>query len=287
MKPSTKILYRAVKYKGTYFLPDRSHKVFLIELNLKEIVMSSKFILRFDDITPKMAWSEFSAFDTLASELDIPLLVGIVPHCLDPNLAVEPERTDFWNVVRSWVNRGWTIAQHGYTHQYVNKSSGILGKWNQSELAGLSYEEQYAKLKAGKDILVQQGVWQPVFMAPSHSFDYITLRVLSDLDFCYVTDGYGMYPYKMGALTAVPQLFSTPKHFGFGVYTIYLHINTITPSEIQDMLCFMKTHRQQIISFFDATAISSPLPGIAMIGRFFTTTVLPILRNIRQQIRFY
>ena len=32
--------------------------------------MSSKFILRFDDITPNMAWSKFSAFDELANELD-------------------------------------------------------------------------------------------------------------------------------------------------------------------------------------------------------------------------
>ena len=246
--------------------------------------MSSKFILRFDDIAPSMAWSKFSAFDALASELDIPLLVGVVPHCLDPKLAKEPAKADFWDVVRGWVNRGWTISQHGYTHQYVTKNPGILAKIKHSELAGLSYEEQYAKIKAGKDILVQQGVWQPVFMAPSHSFDYNTVRVLWDLDFRYLTDGYGVYPYKIGALTAVPQLFASPKHLGFGVYTICIHPNTITQSEIQNILCFMRAHRKQFISFSDATAISCPLPGVAMTSRFFTSSTLPIIRSIRRQI---
>lgn len=248
--------------------------------------MSSKFILRFDDIAPSMAWSKFSAFEALASELDIPLLVGVVPHCLDPNLAREPARADFWDVVRGWVKRGWTVAQHGYTHQYVTNVKGILTiKGYQSELAGLSYEEQYAKLKAGKDILVQQRVWQPVFMAPSHSFDHITLQVLSDLDFRYLTDGYGLYPYKMGALTAVPQLFSKPKHLGFGVYTICIHPNTITQSNIQNMLCFMRAHRKQFISFPDATAISCPLPGVAMISRLVTfPALIQIIANIKQRL---
>jgi predicted deacetylase len=246
--------------------------------------MPSKFILRFDDITPEMAWSKFSAFDALSRDLNISLLVGVVPHCLDSKLAKEPANADFWDVVRGWVNRGWTIAQHGYTHQYVTKVSGILGITNQSELAGLSYEEQYAKMKAGKDILAQQNVWQPVFMAPSHSFDNITLQVLSDLDFRYLTDGYGVYPYKMGALTAVPQLFATPKHLGFGVYTICLHVNSMTQPEIQKMLCFMREHRKQFISFSDATAISSPIPGVAITSRFFTSSPLRIIRNIRQQI---
>ena len=251
---------------------------------LRGIALPSKFILRFDDIVPAMAWSKFSAFDALASELNIPLLVGVVPHCLDSKLASEPAKADFWDVVRGWVNRGWTVAQHGYTHQYVTKIPGVLNINNQSELAGLSYEEQYAKIKAGKDILTQQCVWQPVFMAPSHSFDYITVQVLSDLDFRYLTDGYGVYPYKIGSLTAVPQLFSTPKHLGFGVYTICLHVNNMTQPGIQNMLSFIRGHRKQFISFFDATAISNPLPGVAITSRFFTSSTLRITRSIRRQI---
>ncbi len=247
-------------------------------------MMPAKFILRFDDIAPEMAWSKFSSFEALAIELDIPLLVGVVPHCLDSKLAREPAKDDFWDVVRGWVDRGWTVAQHGYTHQYVTKNPGILAIGNKSELAGLSYEEQYVKLKTGKDILVQQGVWQPVFMASAHSFDYITLQALADLEFRYLTDGYGVYPYKIGGLTAVPQLFASSAHLDFGVYTICLHINDMTQSQIQKILWFVRTHRKQFISFADAVTISSSSPGIAMASRFITAAALRIIRDFRSQV---
>jgi predicted deacetylase len=243
--------------------------------------MLSKFIIRFDDIAPGMAWSKFSAFDALSTELDIPFLVGVVPHCLDPTLAVEPVRHDFWDVVREWSARGWTIAQHGYTHQYVTRDPGILGIGHQSELAGLSYKQQFAKLDAGKSILVQQGVWQPVFMAPSHSLDEVTLRVLKELKFCSLTDGYGVYPYKMGSLTAVPQLIGVPMHFGFGVYTICLHVNEMSQAQILNTLRFVRAHRRQIISFEEALAISCPIPGVAWAMQFITSAALRKIRDFR------
>lgn len=243
--------------------------------------MPSKFIIRFDDIAPGMAWSKFSAFDTLAKELDIPLLVGVVPHNLDPTLAVEPVRHDFWDVVREWSARGWTIAQHGYTHQYVTRDPGILGIGPESELAGLSYRQQFAKLDAGKNILVQQGVWQPVFMAPSHSLDEVTLQVLKELEFCSLTDGYGVYPYKMDSLTAVPQLIEMPMHFGFGVCTICLHVNQMSQAQILKALRFVKAHRRQIISFEEALSISCPIPGVAPAIRFITSAALRKIRDFR------
>jgi len=245
--------------------------------------MSAKFILRFDDIAPEMAWSKFSSFDALAIELDIPLLVGVVPHCLDSKLAREPAKDDFWDVVRGWVERGWAVAQHGYTHQYVTKNPGILAIGNKSELAGLSYEDQYVKLKAGKDILVQQGVWQPVFMAPAHSFDYITLQVLADLEFRYLTDGYGVYPYKMGGLTAVPQLFASSAHLDFGVYTICLHVNSMTQSQIQNILWFVRTHRNQFISFDSAVGMRSTSFGVSIASRVVTSVALRIIRKAKLQ----
>jgi predicted deacetylase len=244
--------------------------------------MSSKFIIRFDDITPSMAWSKFSAFDDIAKELDIPFLVGVVPHCLDPNLAVEPVRNDFWDVVREWYARGWAIAQHGYTHQYETQNSGIFSIGHQSELAGLSYKQQFSKLEAGKKILVQEGVWQPVFMAPSHSLDEVTLQVLEELEFRYLTDGYGVYPYKMGSLTAVPQLIESPIHFGFGVYTLCFHVNGMSQAQILKGLHFIREHRMQIISFEESNAISCPIPGVASAIRFITSAALPKIRKFHK-----
>lgn len=244
----------------------------------------TRFILRFDDITPGMAWSKFSIFDKLSDELDLPLLVGVVPNCLDPKLAVEPPRSDFWEVVRQWSHRGWTIAQHGYTHQYVTQDPGLLvvnKKSKQSEFAGLPYQEQFTKLKAGKDILIAQDVWQPVFMAPSHSFDENTLRALTDLEFRYLTDGYGLYPYRMENLIAIPQLFSNPLHFGFGVYTICLHVNSMSDMQISKIVQYVKKNRHRFISFYEAAHLNSSIPSVAAISRFTTSRVLPIVRALR------
>ena len=52
-----------------------------------------KFLLRFDDVTPEMAWSRFDPFDELSSDQDLPLLVGVVPKCLDETLVIEPAET--------------------------------------------------------------------------------------------------------------------------------------------------------------------------------------------------
>lgn len=242
-----------------------------------------KFVLRFDDVVPQMAWAKFDPFDDLSRELDIPLLVGVVPHCLDPTLAAEPARPGFWTIVRDWAARGWTIAQHGYTHQYVTDDPGILRIGNLSELAGLSYDEQYAKLEAGKRIMNQQGVWQPVFMAPSHSFDANTLRALTALDFQYLTDGWGVYPYALGGLTAVPQLFATPLHFGFGVYSICLHVNTLTDAEVQGVLKFVRARRSQFVSFDEAAGTNHSFAGAAPAMRFLTSSSLHIMRRLRRR----
>ena len=240
-----------------------------------------KFILRFDDITPGMAWSRFDRFDALSRDLDLPLLVGVVPHCLDETLVVEPVRDAFWATIRGWASRGWTIAQHGFTHQYVTQDPGILRLGSKSELAGLSYEKQFAKLHSGKQIMIEQGVWQPVFMAPSHSFDDMTLRALADLDFKYLTDGCGVYPYKLGDLTAVPQLFASPVHFGFGVYSICLHVNTLNDAQIDKIIAFVQKNRARFISFDEAVSIKTSVPGVALAMRFLTSTPLRAMRRIR------
>ena len=67
--------------------------------------MTTRFVIRFDDVTPGMAWSKFAPFDALAQELNIPYLIGVVPDCRDPALSVEPHRADFWDFVRERVAR--------------------------------------------------------------------------------------------------------------------------------------------------------------------------------------
>lgn len=244
--------------------------------------MPSKFILRFDDVAPGMAWSKFLHFEALLLETGVKPILGVVPRCLDPKLEIEPPVQDFWDKVRDWSKNGWVIAQHGYTHQYVNTNPGIFSVGNKSEFAGLSYVEQYEKIKAGKDILVAQGVWQPVFMAPGHSLDRTTLKALHNLGFELVTDGYGIYPYRIERVLAVPQLFSSSVHFGFGVYTLCLHVNNMTHVECEKVERFVRANAGRFISIFDASMVTEPISGLGFCMRHLTRHVLRIGRLVKR-----
>ena len=243
--------------------------------------MSTRYLIRFDDVVPTMAWSRFRLFDEIANELSLPYLIGVVPECRDPKLMVETARDDFWDWVRSRQAAGWTIAQHGFRHQYETEACGLLGIGRKSEFAGLPYDVQLQKLSRGKTILKNEGVWQSVFMAPSHSFDADTLRALRDLDFTSITDGFGFYPYDLHGLTAVPQLVARPLGFGVGIETICLHVNTMSDHAINTMIAFLRSHREKIISFDEARVITSAWPFVPSVLRHATSLALRLSRAVR------
>lgn len=243
--------------------------------------MTTRYLIRFDDVVPAMAWSRFAAFEKIAADLSLPFLIGVVPACRDPKLSVEPERHDFWDWVRVRKHAGWTIAQHGYQHLYETDARGLLGIGRKSEFAGLAYNAQAQKLAAGKEIMQREGVWSGVFMAPSHSFDEFTVQALRDLEFTALTDGFGFYPYELHGLKAVPQLVARPLGFGFGVETICLHVNTMSEEAIGRMIDFIRAHRKQIISFDEALQVKATIPFIASTLRHMTSAALRARRAVR------
>ena len=128
------------------------------------IIMATRYIIRFDDITPGMAWSKFLPFKEMLEKNGIKSLLGVVPESRDHKLEVEDVRKDFFELVRSWALYGDSIAQHGMYHCYDSNSAGILTINPRSEFAGHSYEDQLNRIRKGKDILIDEGVWQPWFM---------------------------------------------------------------------------------------------------------------------------
>ena len=243
--------------------------------------MTTRYLIRFDDVVPAMAWSRFAAFEKVAADLSLPFLIGVVPECRDPKLSVEPEHHNFWDWVRARKHAGWMIAQHGYQHLYETDARGLLGIGRKSEFAGLSYDAQVQKLAAGKEIMQREGVWSGVFMAPSHSFDEITVQALRDLEFTALTDGFGFYTYDIHGLMAVPQLVARPLGFGFGVETICLHVNTMSEEAIGRMIDFIHAHRKQIISFDEALQVNASVPLIASVLRHVTSAAVRARRAVR------
>jgi predicted deacetylase len=76
-------------------------------------------------------------------------IVAVVPNNEDPNLMRDETDHKFWDRVRSWQNRGWQIALHGYNHVYTTNNTGIVPFNNFSEFAGVDEDIQKDKIKKG------------------------------------------------------------------------------------------------------------------------------------------
>src|SRR5687768_2600237 len=218
-----------------------------------------RFVIRLDDVCPTMSWSAYRRASALFQELGVRPLLAVVPDNRDPSLMVDAPDPAFWAEMRARAAEGWTLAQHGYTHQYTTDHPGLLRLGKRSELAGLSYARQREMLADGQALLREQGCATDVFIAPSHSFDRETLRALRDLGFRYLSDGYGLYPFRRDGLVWVPQLFASGRHFGVGIYTICLHLNTMSERAWESFAAFLRRQQRRIIDFPSAARRRNPV----------------------------
>lgn len=206
-----------------------------------------QLLIRLDDITPDMNWEKFERLEALFEQYQIHPIIGVVPDNRDETLHMQEPAADFWERMRGLMEQGWVVAQHGFTHVYVNTRSGLLGINPFSEFAGLPYQEQYEKLKNGKEILKRHGMNAVMFMAPGHTFDRRTLRALKKLGFVFVTDGYCSRPYRRGGLLFLPCTLSeprVPKQFD----TLCLHSNGMEQAQFDELAEFIGRNRKLIVN---------------------------------------
>lgn len=194
-----------------------------------------KYVYRIDDLSPFMDMEVLDAYLELFSTHGVVPLLGVIPDNRDEHLMTHQENPRFWEKMRVLSGEGCIeIAQHGYHHLYSTDDGGVLGSrygfGNRSEFAGLPYEEQVHKIGSGLAILREQGLDTKVFMAPSHTFDFMTLQALRNLGFESITDGIALYPFDMGGVRWVPCQFGRPLYFPIGILTICLHIKTFNSS---------------------------------------------------------
>lgn len=190
-----------------------------------------KIAVRLDDITPDMDWEKFLAFQKLLDEFHIKPLIGIVPFNQDRNLqgSDKGKPEDFWNYVKELQKDGYTIALHGYTHQYTTNKGGIFPLNHFSEFAGLPYQKQEEMIREGKEELLKHGIDTDIFMAPAHSYDRNTLLALKKNGFRALTDGFGAKPYQREGLTFYPISFLWKRTLqkSKGYSTLVVHTGTV------------------------------------------------------------
>ena len=233
-----------------------------------------KIAIRLDDITPDMDWEKFLIFKELLTLYNIKPLIGVVPENKDNNLIREEKKADFWSYVKELQKEGWSIAMHGYQHIYDTNQGGMFPLNHFSEFAGHSLEIQKKKIKTGKALLEEKGIYTDIFMAPAHSYDKNTLTALKENGFCKITDGFGSKPYIWQGMTFYPISFrmsdSLKKENGYT--TMVVHTNTIDNMDYYKNI--LEKYQDKFISYSQyLSVVPEPRNGFDMKKEFLGANV--------------
>ncbi len=221
----------------------------------------AKFIVRLDDACPTMRRASWDRIEEAATALHIRPIVGVIPDCRDPSMLIDPPEPGFWERMRRWQSKGWHIALHGLNHLYHDDPKGsraLVPFHRHGEFVGLPLDAQRALLRQALVIFSANGVAPTFFMAPSHSFDSVTLEALAvETPIRWITDGVSFRPFSRHGFLWLPQ-----QTWGFravvplGVWTVCLHPNTMRNEEVDDLVQALKSRRAEITS---ADAVAAPL----------------------------
>jgi hypothetical protein len=79
-------------------------------------------------------------------KFDIKPMVGVIPDNRDKEMFIDDFDPLFWEKVKHWQKKDWTIAMHGCEHTYHTTDGGVNPVNRISEFAGLPLEEQESLL---------------------------------------------------------------------------------------------------------------------------------------------
>ncbi|MDQ2947051.1 MAG: DUF2334 domain-containing protein [Acidobacteriota bacterium] len=196
--------------------------------------MSAQYLLRFDDLCPTMRWDVWQHIENILIQEGVQPVLAVIPDNRDPTLCFDAPRPDFWERVRSWQARGWTIGLHGYQHRYLTTNSGLIGRNKYSEFAGLTPDEQASKLTLALKIFQGEQVRADLWIAPAHSYDETTLDLLDTFDIRALSDGYALYPYlDCRGIFCIPQQIGRFYRMPFGFWTVCMHPNGWTAADLK------------------------------------------------------
>jgi peptidoglycan/xylan/chitin deacetylase (PgdA/CDA1 family) len=245
--------------------------------------VSARYLLRFDDICPGMNWAVWSRIEPLLEKHGVKPLIAVVPDNRDPKLNVQAPRDDFWAWVRARQAAGWCIAIHGYQHLYETRDPGIMRINFKSEFAGLPEHVQRDKLTRGLGILRDNGVRADAWIAPGHSFDATTVRVLLELGVDTISDGFFFRPVQYLGAYWIPQQLWHFRPMPGGIWTVCLHHNAYQEAEITRLRVWLDQYASRMMSASQVKQEYAARPA-GLADRSFAALV-PALRSIRRRLK--
>ncbi len=195
-----------------------------------------KYIIRLDDACPTMDHKKWNKIFDILDKYDIKPIIAIIPNNSDKKMMIDKYNNNFWESVKEWENKGYHIAMHGYDHNYISKNSGLIPMNNNSEFADIDKKIQVEKIQQGWKIFQKNGISPKIWVAPSHTFDKITLQVLKkETDIHIISDGIAYYPYNRYGFFWIPQQLWWFEEKKYGVWTICLHPNNMNEEQIEKL----------------------------------------------------
>jgi hypothetical protein len=215
----------------------------------------ARYLVRFDDICPGMNWPRWRQIEGILDVNGVKPLLAVVPQNEDAKLDVGERAPDFWQHVRKWQARGWTIGLHGYQHLYATRDAGIVGLNDRSEFAGLPAAEQADKLSRAVAIFREQSIRPDVWIAPAHSFDAATVAALKDLGIDAISDGFFLSAHRDArGMLWVPQQIWSFRYRPFGLWTVCYHHNGWSDDDLRRFERDIIDYRTRITSFAEVAA---------------------------------
>ncbi len=208
------------------------------------------YYIRLDDACEKRNVELWDRMEVLLDKYSICPLVGIIPHCEDKAMEHYDIDSSFWDRVQKWIEKGWTIALHGYNHVFETNEKGINPVNNRSEFAGVSLERQKEKIRLGVDIMRAHGINPLVFFAPAHTFDMNTLQALKDeSDIHIISDTVANKAYCRWGFTFIPQQSGHVRRLPFNTVTFCYHPNTMCEKDFVILENFIQTNRKRFKAY--------------------------------------
>ena len=195
----------------------------------------AQYILRFDDLCPTVSHERWGGLKSLVQEFQIKPILAVIPENRDSELRVSPPDSNFWSQMRALESTGASIALHGYWHICSSSGRSLIPLHRESEFAGVPAATQQDWIRKGLTILRGHGLNPRIWAAPRHGFDRNTLRLLREEGIKVLSDGLARIPFVRDGLIWIPQQLWAPLEKSKGLWTICIHPNTITETQIVEL----------------------------------------------------
>ena len=218
----------------------------------------AQYLLRLDDLCPTVAAERWKRFQSLIEDFRLKPILAVVPDNRDPELQVSSPDPAFWDRLRDLEAAGASIALHGFRHLCERRGRSLVNLHRTTEFAGVSFAMQRAWIAEGLRILRGHSLHPKIWVAPRHGFDVQTIRALLDEGIAIVSDGFARRPFLRCGITWIPQQLWGPVEKDRGLWTICVHPNTASETEIEALRSFLLAHAARFTSVDRAVADLQP-----------------------------